>query len=1177
MPDSLVPDSDCVDGKALLSVLAQVKSGDFTARMPLEWTGVAGKVADSLNEVIISNQALEKELARVSRVVGQQGELSQRAVLGGWTQSWTGSLESVNSLIDSLVRPTSEMQRVIGAVADGDLSKKVSADVRGEMLELKNTINAMVDQLNGLISEVSRVAREVGTEGKLGQAAAFTTEVGGVWKDLTDNVNLMAGNLTGQVRNIAEVTTAVANGDLSKKITIDVKGEFLELKNTVNAMVDQLKTFAGEVTRVAREVGVEGKLGGQAQSMEVGGLWKDLTDNVNQLAANLTNQVRTISEVATAVTEGDLTRQVRVEASGEVAVLKDTLNEMIRNLRETTRQNVEQDWLKTSRERFTRMLQGQDDLTEVSSMILSELATIVSAQHGVFYTLTTPTDHGDEAVLELQAGYGYEERKHLSTSFRLGQGLVGQCAKERKRILLTDVPSDYVRINSGLGEAVPLNIIVLPVLFEGSLRAVLELASFSHFSLTHQAFLDSITESVGIVLNTIQAAALTEALLKQSQSQGEELRSQQEELRGSNEDLARQARLLAEQNLVAEQKNLEVEASSRLIEEKVSQLAVSSKYKSEFIANMSHELRTPLNSLMILAQQLEENPERNLTETQVEYASVIHSSGRELLDLLNSILDLAKVESGTVVAETDEVSLDELRTALLREFGPVAQKRGLNYNIDIVPGTPERIVTDHQRLRQILKNLLANAFKFTESGGVHVGIGTSAGGWDPEIASLAEAPSVLAFSVSDTGIGIDAEQQARIFEAFAQGDGTTSRVYGGTGLGLSISRELVGLLGGSIDVVSERGQGSTFSAYLPTEAHRASATAFSPSAPSAPTARVAPAPPRTDLPARPHVPEVPDHVPAAYTAPDVDASAHRPGTGDRSIEGVKILVVDDEPRNLFAITALLLSGHADVTVVESGADALALLDRVSDVDIVLMDIMMPVMDGYDTIRAIRANDKHRSLTVIAVTSKVMAGERKRCLDAGANDYVPKPVDSAELFAALRPWLPQVPRRPVAEVAEVAEAAERLSTVPSAVVPDRAAPVVIEHNTLAGLKILVVDDDYRNIFAMTAVLERGQAIVSVAESGAEAIAALELAPDTDIVLMDIMMPVMDGYDTIRAIRKISGFEVLPIVAVTGKSATGERQRCLDSGADDYIPKPVDTGELLAALAPWLPTTQAAVRA
>jgi HAMP domain-containing protein len=546
MSDSTLAAAEAVDAKVLLNVLAQVKGGDFSARMPLDWTGLPGKVADGFNDVIIANQVLEAELARVSRVVGKQGELSQRVVLGGSTQSWSGSVESVNSLIAALVRPTSETQRVVGAVADGDLSKKITGDVHGEMLELKNTVNAMVDQLNGFISEVTRVVRDVGTEGKLGQAAAVTIEVGGVWKDLTDNVNLMAGNLTGQVRDIAEVTTAVANGDLSRKISADVKGEFLVLKNTVNAMVDQLNRFASEVTRVAREVGVEGKLGGQAQSAEIAGVWKDLTDNVNQLAANLTNQVRAISDVATAVTEGDLTRQVGVEANGEVAELKDKLNEMIRNLRETTRQNTEQDWLKTNLERFTRMLQGQRDLAAVSSMILSELAPLVSAQHAVFYSMTSPSD-GSEPLLKFQAGYGYEERKHLSTSFRVGQGLVGQCAQEKQRILLTEVPSDYVRINSGLGESTPLNIIVLPVLFEGSVRAVVELASFSPFSEVHQTFLDQLPESIGLVLNTIEADTLTENLLKRSQSQAEELRAQQAELRESNEDLERQTKLLAQQ------------------------------------------------------------------------------------------------------------------------------------------------------------------------------------------------------------------------------------------------------------------------------------------------------------------------------------------------------------------------------------------------------------------------------------------------------------------------------------------------------------------------------------------------------------------------------------------------------------------------------------------------------
>jgi signal transduction histidine kinase/HAMP domain-containing protein/ActR/RegA family two-component response regulator len=962
--------ADTIDTTTLLEFLAQVKSGDFTARMPLEWTGVAGKVADGLNDLIIANQSIGAELARVSQVVGKQGRLSERVHIGDATGRWSGSVESVNSLIDDLVRPTIEMQRVIGAVADGDLSKKVSGEVGGDMLELKNTINAMVDQLNGFVSEVTRVAREVGTEGKLGQAAAVTIEVGGVWKDLTDNVNLMAGNLTGQVRNIAEVTTAVANGDLSKKITIDVKGEFLELKNTVNAMVDQLNAFASEVTRVAREVGVEGRLGGQAQSKEVAGVWKDLTDNVNQLAANLTNQVRAIAEVATAVTEGDLTRQVRVEASGEVAVLKDKLNEMIRNLRETTRQNIEQDWLKTNLERFTRMLQGQRDLAAASSMILSELAPLVSAQHGVFYSMTTSIN-GGAPVLELQAGYGFEERRQLSTTFKVGEGLVGQCAKERKRILLTEVPADYVRINSGLGAATPLNIIVLPVLFEGSVRAVVELASFSPFSLNALAFLDQLPESIGLVLNTIEANTLTENLLERSQSLAEELRE-------SNEDLERQVALLAEQNIEAQNRNREIEQSKRMVEEKAGQLSASSKYKSEFIANMSHELRTPLNSLLILAEQLESNPDGNMTASQVEYASVIRTSGKDLMGLLNGILDLAKVESGTVTVTIADVSLERLRTAVHREFEHVALTRGIAYSVDLAPEVPATIATDSQRVRQVLTNLLANAFKFTPHGRVQVEIGIARRGWHTANQRLTDAPLVVAFRVSDTGIGIPVDQQQRIFEAFAQGDGATERLYGGTGLGLSISRELVGLLGGEITVESTPGEGSAFTFFLPAEP-------ASPGPAASPELLVTPAERRArrvlDVPiARP--PEEPeDHF-----------------------DGANVLVVDDDFRNIFAMTALLERGNAVVTVAESGQDALDLLERTPGIDIVLMDIMMPIMDGYAAIRAIRADPRFESLPIIAVTGKVVPGERQRCLDAGADDFIPKPIDTAELLAVLRPWL-----------------------------------------------------------------------------------------------------------------------------------------------------------------------------
>jgi signal transduction histidine kinase/HAMP domain-containing protein/ActR/RegA family two-component response regulator len=834
------------------------------------------------------------------------------------------------------------------------------------------------------------------------------------------------------VRNIAEVTTAVANGDLSKKISADVKGEFLELKNTVNAMVDQLNRFASEVTRVAREVGVEGKLGGQAQSAEVAGVWKDLTDNVNQLAANLTNQVRAISDVATAVTEGDLTRQVGVEASGEVAVLKDKLNEMIRNLRETTRENTEQDWLKTNLERFTRMLQGQRDLATVSRMILSELASLLSAQHGVFYTLVR-LEEDDEPVLQYQAGYGYRERKHLANQFRLGEGLVGQCAQEKERILLTDVPGDYVTINSGLGESPPLNIIVLPILFEGSVRAVVELASFSPFSAAHKEFLDQLTESIGLVLNTIEANTLTENLLRQSQSQSQELRSRQEDLRSSNEDLAKQAARLAEQNTEMEAKNREVELAKRLVEEKAEQLAVSSAFKSEFFSNMSHELRTPLNSLLILASELKANPERNLTDAQVQYASIIQSSGSDLLRLLNDVLDLAKVESGTVVLEIGELPLVDLQYALEREFGPLADQKGVTFSVELAAGIPGTIATDSGRLRQVLKNLLANAFKFTERGEVTIRVSRPNNGWRPANHELAQAGGVTAFSISDTGIGIAAELQQRIFEAFAQGDGTTARKYGGTGLGLSISRQLVQLLGGEMTLTSTLGEGSTFTVYLPSASdddavtvipeaaaasllHRSSDTApeatpleppraaqaaavQSPRAPAPEAEAVEPPPPASHIAAAQSLRAPVSHAPARppTLTPVPARPPPEPLVGAAVLAGKKVLVVDDDFRNIFAITVLLERGNLNVISAESGGEGISVLERMPDIDIVLVDIMMPIMNGYDTMRAMRELPGLGRLPIIALTAKTGGGERERCIEAGASAYIPKPVENGPDF------------------------------------------------------------------------------------------------------------------------------------------------------------------------------------
>ncbi|NMG23076.1 ATP-binding protein, partial [Brasilonema bromeliae] len=580
----------------------------------------------------------------------------------------------------------------------------------------------------------------------------------------------------------------------------------------------------------------------QAKVPGAAGTWKDLTDNVNELAATLTTQLRAIAEVATAVTKGDLTRSISVEAQGEVAMLKDYINQMIANLRETTQKNTEQDWLKTNLAKFTRMLQGQRDLETVSKLILSELAPLVGASHGVFFIM----ENADKIqYLKLLTSYAYRERKQLANRFYLGEGLVGQSALEKERILLTEVPQDYVKIGSGLGEATPLNVVVLPVLFEGQVTAVIELASFRRFNEIHLSFFDQLTESIAIVLNTIAASMRTEELLKQSQSLAHELQSQQNELRETNKRLEEQANslqasedllrkqqeelqetnaeleerseLLALQNKEVERKNEEIEQASLDLKEQAEQLALSSKYKSEFLANMSHELRTPLNSLLILAKLLTDNVEKNLTAKQVEYSRTIYSSGNDLLTLINDILDLAKIESGTMSIDIDQMLLTELQEHIERTFRQVAIDKALNFTINFAPELPRSIYTDPKRLQQVLKNLLANAFKFTDRGEVSLQVFVTTQGWSHDQESLNRAQTVIAFAVSDTGIGIASDKQKIIFEAFQQADGTTSRRYGGTGLGLSVSREITRLLGGEIKLHSRLGEGSTFTLYLPQE------------------------------------------------------------------------------------------------------------------------------------------------------------------------------------------------------------------------------------------------------------------------------------------------------------------------------------------------------------------------
>jgi signal transduction histidine kinase/HAMP domain-containing protein/CheY-like chemotaxis protein len=1110
----------------IAEVTTAVANGDLSKKVTVDVRGEILELKNTVNVMVDQLNALAGEVTRVAYEVGTEGKLGGQAEVRGVGGIWKDLTDNVNTMTANLTDRTRNIADVTTAVALGDLSKKITVDVRGEFLVQKNTINTMVDQLNAFANEVTRVAREVGTEGKLG-GQADVKGVGGVWKDLTDNVNTMASNLTDQVRGIARVVTAVANGDLRGKLTLEAKGEIAELAETINSMTATLAIFAEQVTSVAREVGVDGRLGGQARVPGAAGTWRDLTDNVNQLSATLTTQVRAIADVATAVTKGDLTRSIGVEASGEVASLKDNINEMIRNLRETTEKNTEQDWLKTNLARFARMLQGQRDPMTVSKMILSELAPLVNAEQGVFYGMVGP--NGSEAHLAFQAGYAYKGRKNLPTQFRLGEGLVGQCALEKKRIVVSDVPTDYLRISSGLGEGKPLNIMVLPVLFEGEVRAVIELASFQKFSPTHQDFLDQLMESIGIVLNNMDANSRTEELLKQSQSLANELQSQQDQLQRTNDELAEKARQLVQQNSEIEQKRNEVEVAKSLVEEKAEQLEITSRYKSEFLANMSHELRTPLNSLLILAQELADNPDGNLLPKQTEYATIIRSSGTDLLKLINDILDLTKIESGTVALEITDWPLSELQPLLDRTFRHVAEATKLGFRIDLRPGLPKTIPTDPQRLQQVLNNLLSNAFKFTDKGEVEFRAELASSGWNPTNDALNKAEAVIAMSVTDTGIGIPRDQQQTIFEAFAQGDGTTSRKYGGTGLGLSICRELTRLLAGEITLRSEPGVGSTFTLYLPIASPVVAWSGTSGDALSNGSAKST------------------NGAPAPMVRPDAVRKAalavlDRPRT---KIALKHVLVVEDEPVQRQRIIELVEPLRTAATAVATGEEAVAALGS-QKFDCVVVDLGLPGMSGWQVIDHLRGKQSLRSTPVLVYTAKELTRKEVLKLGRATKTIVVKEVRSPErLQEEIKAVLS---KEPGDEVAELDNASIEIS--------------------LAGKKVLVVDDDIRNIFALTALLERQGMDVVAVDGGADALETLRETDDIDIALVDVMMPEMDGYTTMSNMRSLPTFGERPIIALTAKAMKGDREKCIEAGASDYIAKPVDSSHLVGMLRSWL---------
>jgi HAMP domain-containing protein/CheY-like chemotaxis protein/signal transduction histidine kinase len=1232
----------------IAEVATAIATGDLSRKITVDVRGEILLLKETLNTMVDQLRSFAGEVTRVAREVGTDGRLGGQAVVPGVAGTWKDLTDNVNLLAANLTTQVRNIAEVTTAVARGDLSRKITVDVKGEILELKNTINTMVDQLNGFAGEVTRVAREVGTEGRLG-GQAQVPGVAGTWKDLTDTVNVMAANLTEQVRGIVKVVTAVADGDLKQNLTVASKGEVAALAETINNMTDTLATFADQVTTVAREVGVEGRLGGQANVPGAAGTWKDLTGNVNLLAANLTTQVRAIAEVATAVTKGDLTRSVQVEARGEVAELKDNINTMIGNLRLTTDRNTEQDWLKTNLARFTNMLQGQRDLSTVGRMLLSELAPLVGAQHGVIYQVQAD---GADVALKLLSAYADDVSSGYPEHLQLGEGLIGQCARDARRMFITEMPANVVPISSGLFRALPRNAIVLPVSFEGQVKAVIELASLGSFTALQMSFLEQLTTSIGIVLNSIEATMQTEGLLKQSQQLATELQTQQRELQQTNEQLEQKAQQLADRNVEVEAKNQEIEQARRAVEEKATELALTSKYKSEFLANMSHELRTPLNSILILGQQLTENPEGNLSGKQVEFARTIHGAGTDLLNLISDILDLSKIESGTVSVDAEEVYFNNLLDMIGRPFRHEAENRKLQFEIAISPNLERSIITDSKRLQQVLKNLLSNAFKFTADGGVKLTVSPSASGWNADHPVLKHAPAVVSFEVSDTGIGIPPEKQRIIFEAFQQADAGTSRKYGGTGLGLAISRELANLLGGEIQLRSIPGQGSSFTLFLPlTYIGGASAkTVSAPSGEAAPIAahvsqlRLAERPVELIIDDRdsispedsvvliveddPHYSRVmvelakgegfkvlvahrgadalalarahhptaisldiflPDmlgwtvlsqlkqdpttrHIPVQIVTLDEDrhhglargafSFVQKPTTPEglenafARIKGYaksrrkRLLLVEDNAAERQGVTELLSSDDIEIMTADTGESALLQL-RDNTIDCVVLDLKLPDMSGFEVLERIRDDSSLCDVPVVVFTGRELSPDEDAKLHTMARSVVVKGVESPErLLDETALFLHRV----VADLPSAKQQMlERLHS---------------SDEDLIRRTVLLVDDDARNIFALSSVLERRGMEVLTATTGSEAIAVLRGRTDVAIVLMDIMMPGMDGYETIQAIRTDPTYRRLPILALTAKAMKGDREKCLEAGASDYLAKPVNIQQLMSALRMWL---------
>ncbi len=1002
---------------------------------------------------------------------------------------------------------------------------------------------------------------------------------------------------------------------------------------------------------------------------------------------SITQPLEQLRISAARIGEGDYAHRAPVTSDDEVGQLAAVFNKMAGQVQQRQAALESEDWLKGGIARFDAMFQRQRDPVVLCNQVLTELATLVDAQSLALYRIADTAGGGGLTLCASHAAVSPPDR------FARGEGLPGQCYASRSRIHIRNTPPDYLRVSSALGSAHPADVLVEPVLFEGSPKAVLEIASLRTFTPLQLELIARLAAGLGVTLHTIEGALRTEELLRKSQAlatqleqqsatlaaknneleaqadrlrtseqllqeqqveltqTNEELEQSNEELQQSNEEMAEKSNLLAEQKRALEKSNAAIEQARAELQEQARQLAVTSKYKSDFLATMSHELRTPLNSLLILARLLGENSDGNLTAKQIQFAQTIESSGADLLEMINQILDLAKIESGKVDLQVDEIRLPELQRSIEQQFRHLADEKKLAFGVSLDPALPPAMRTDSRRLQQVLKNLLSNAFKFTEHGSVNVDIRRATKGWPQSATSLERASSVIAFAVSDTGIGIPKEKQQLVFESFQQADAGTSRRFGGTGLGLSISREIAQLLGGVLRLESEPDKGSTFTLYIPAEIEaqeRPAPEIETPAAPPSPAESVESLPvakdelgivddresigpddrvflvieddprfasilldfvreknfkaivagsARTGLALAQHfrpvaitldlrladedgwlvldrlkhderTRHIPVHVisvePARHRGLKLGAVSYlqKPVTKEAIAEILqqtvdfierpvkRLLVVEDDPVQRDTIRELIGNGDVKTITVGNAAEALAALAK-ERFDCVVMDLMLPDKTGVDLIREI--NDLHglQAPPVIVYTGKELTPAEETELRSLSESIIVKDARSPErlldetaLFLhRVQSKLPEAKRR-------------MLETVRK------------QDSVLNGRRVLVVDDDVRNIFALTARLEAYGMIVRFAESGQGALNALEEDPACDVVLMDVMMPEMDGYEAIRRLRKDSRFARLPIISVTAKAMKGDRDRCIEAGASDYITKPVDTEKLISLLRVWL---------